>query len=64
MTFADQLKAHRKRTGISQTDCAELLEISRRALVTWENGTVVPPGITQEGAIARLAKKPDAIRSK
>lgn len=58
MSFADQLKAERQRLGISQTQAAELLEVSFEAVSKWERGLSVPPKIAQEGALARLKKRP------
>lgn len=58
MTFADKLKAERKRLGLTQAEAAALLEVSFEAVSKWERG-IPPEGparITQEGALARLAK--------
>lgn len=55
MTFPEQLKTHRERLGLTQAGLAAFLEVSPRAVWEWEKGE--PPSIlTQEGALARLAK--------
>lgn len=56
MTFAEKLKAERLRLGLTQAECAELLEISKRALEEWESGNRVPLVVAQEGALARLER--------
>jgi len=55
MTFPAQIKAHRDRLSLTQAELAPLLEISPRALWQWEKGKL-PHILTQEGALARLAK--------
>jgi len=61
VTFAEQLKAERLRLGLTQPQAAEALGLSNRVYWDYENGKSVPEGITQEGALARLAKlKPKA----
>lgn len=56
MSFAEKLKADRKRLGLNQTESASLLGVSFEAVSKWERGLSTPPEITQEGALARLAK--------
>ena len=56
MTFAEQLKTHRKRLGLTQSGLAALLEIPARTHWEWESGKTEPPKIAQEGALARLEK--------
>lgn len=56
MTFAKALKAERERLGINQTECSELLGVSFEALSKWERQLSTPSEITQEGALARLAR--------
>ena len=57
MTFSEQLIAERKRCGLTQAEAAALLEISKSALEKWENGTKSPLALTQEAALARLARR-------
>lgn len=57
MTFAEQLRAHRDRLGLTQAECAKLLSVSPRTLWDWEQGKVQPSAIKAEGALARLAKQ-------
>jgi len=38
MSFADNLRAVRKKRNISQEDLAELLNVSRQAISKWEQG--------------------------
>lgn len=56
MTFADQLKAHRARLGLTQAGASALLEIPERTFWEWEHGKTEPAAICQEGALARLQK--------
>ncbi len=53
MTFADQLKSHQQRLGLTQAELAAFLEVSPRVVWDWMNGKA-PPKLTQEGALARL----------
>jgi transcriptional regulator with XRE-family HTH domain len=55
MTFAEQLKAFRKRRGWTQADLAGFLSVSPRALWRWEKGDQ-PLDLTREGAIQRMAQ--------
>lgn len=55
MTFPEQLKAQRKRLGLTQAELAAFLDVSPRAVWQWERSTT-PHVLTQEGAIARLTK--------
>lgn len=57
-TFADKLKAHKKRLGLTQPEMAELLDIPNRTYWEYESGNTEPPEITKEGALARLEKEP------
>lgn len=56
MTFSEQLKAHRQRLGLTQSEAAAVLEIPARTHWEWESGKTTPHAITQEGALARLSK--------
>jgi transcriptional regulator with XRE-family HTH domain len=53
--FAQQLKAERKRLGLTQADAAKLLDVSPRAIWKWEHGNE-PLAVTAEGVLARLKK--------
>jgi DNA-binding XRE family transcriptional regulator len=57
MTFADQLKSHKQRLGLTRAELAVFLDVPPRTLDYWTSGKVEPAMITQEGAIARLKKK-------
>lgn len=56
MTFSEQLKAHRQRLGLTQSEAAELLEVSASWVDKAEREQREPLKITQEGALARLSK--------
>lgn len=43
MTTAEQVRAIRQRTGLSQAAFAERFEIPLRTLEDWERGTQQPP---------------------
>ena len=42
MTLADKLKEARKNTGLTQTELAEKLCVSRQAITKWETGKGIP----------------------
>jgi DNA-binding XRE family transcriptional regulator len=56
--FPEQLRAHRARLGITQTQLAEILGVSFGAVSKWERGLNLPAEIAQEGAVARVEKLP------
>ena len=57
-SFADQLKAERLRAGLTQTECARLLDVSLHTICKWEKGASAL-SLTQEAALGRLrAAKP------
>jgi transcriptional regulator with XRE-family HTH domain len=56
MTFAEQLKAHRQRLGLTQSEAAALLDVSASWVDKAERNKRDPLAITQEGALARLSK--------
>lgn len=56
MSFAEKLKAERERLSLTQAETASLLDTSKSAIEKWEKGTKTPIPLTQEGALARLAK--------
>ena len=56
MTFAEQLKSQRQRLGLTQSEAAEMLEVSASWVDKAEREIRTPIKITQEGAIARLSK--------
>lgn len=43
MTTAEQVRAIRQRTGLSQAAFAEKFEIPKRTIENWEAGTREPP---------------------
>ena len=57
MSFSEQLKTTRESLGLTQAEAAALLDISKSALEKWEAGAKVPKTLTQEGALARLARQ-------
>lgn len=59
MSFAAKLAQHRKRLGLTQAGAAALLDVGLRTYATWERDDDPnrrPHALTQEGALARLAK--------
>lgn len=56
MTFAAQLKAERARLGLSQSGAEALLDLGKGQVTAWETERNTPHILTQEGALARLAK--------
>lgn len=59
MTFAESLLIARRRTGLSQSEAARLMDVSGRTLFSWESGDIVPHAFMQKGALALLAALPD-----
>jgi len=58
MTFGQQLKRERIRLGLTQRGAAHILEINERTYQNYErdDAKAKPSGLTQEAAIARLAR--------
>lgn len=56
MTFAEHLKGQRQRLGLTQSEAADLLEVSASWVDKAEREIRTPIKITQEGALARLTK--------
>jgi DNA-binding transcriptional regulator YiaG len=54
VTFADTIKAERKRLGLTQAEAAAVLEVPARTLWEWEHGKTTPLPVAQEGVIARF----------
>ena len=65
-TFSDELTDARKKSGLRQDDCAELLRVSQRTISNWEAGVSEPSKFAQESMlkIVRLFpnKKPKTNR--
>lgn len=57
MDFPQKLLSERTRLGLTQARAAALLEISKSCLEKWEAGIKAPKSLTQEGAMARLARQ-------
>ena len=58
MSYGQKLLAHRKRLGLTQAEAAALLDVGLSTYRAWETDDPerVPLAVTQEGALARLAK--------
>lgn len=54
MTFAEVLKEHRVRLGLTQAEAATLLDTPPRTYWEWENGKTEPIKVAIEGALLRL----------
>ncbi len=54
-TFAQKIRAARKRLGLSQARAAALVGVGMRTYCHWEAATRIPLPPTQEGALKRLA---------
>lgn len=57
MSFAETLKSFRESLGLTQAEAAALLDCGKRTLEHWEAGDRTPLPVTQEGALARLARQ-------
>lgn len=71
MTLAEQLKASREKKGLSQTDVANRLNITRQSISKWENGKGYPDldnlvllSEVYEISIDELLKENDALKKK
>jgi transcriptional regulator with XRE-family HTH domain len=63
LMFCESLKNEQLRLGLTQPQLAELLDVSPRVIWKWLNEDENPPSpITQEGALARLAKEVRAVK--
>ncbi len=60
-TAAELLRSARIRAGLTQAECAELLEVSLSWVTTVERGTRTPMAISLAGAAERLAAKEAAL---
>ena len=50
----EEFKARRRATGLTQAQAAEVLKVSRSAILRWENGDNAPPGILLDLACKQL----------
>lgn len=71
MALAEQLKASREKMGLSQTDVANRLHITRQSISKWENGKGYPDldnlvllSEVYEVSIDELLKENDALKKK
>lgn len=69
MGLAEQLKANREKMGLSQTDVANRLNISRQSISKWGNGKGYPDldnlvllSEVYEVSIDELLKENDALK--
>ena len=60
MNIAAEIKAIREKLGLSQAECARILDISPRKLWAWENGK--PPTRIETHGIIPLLKKTKATK--
>lgn len=56
MNFSEELKAQRKRLGISQKVFSEMFKIPRRTVEDWERQKSTPPIYVQELIIEKLKR--------
>lgn len=54
ITYAEQLKAARRSTGLSQAKLAEWSGIPRRTIEDWEVGRRVPPDYVQRLVLEKI----------
>lgn len=53
MQFRDKLFKMRKKSGMTQAELAEILNVSRQAISKWEMGTAVPD-VTNMMSLSKL----------
>lgn len=54
-TYAEQLKAARRATGLSQAALAVWAQIPRRTIEDWEAGRMTPPDYVQRLVLEKIA---------
>ena len=54
MNFQDELKTAREKAGITQEECAALLDHSVSTIAKWEAGAFEPSKLTQKAVIEAL----------
>jgi DNA-binding transcriptional regulator YiaG len=57
MNIAKEIRTAREKLGLTQTQCAKLLDISPRKLWAWEDGSAKPSRIEQYGILPLLESK-------
>lgn len=62
MTAAEQLRAARNASGLSQSQAARLTGIPVRTLQNWESGHRKPPDYVLQSVLARLTPSPSSVR--
>lgn len=55
-SFGEKLKEARKGAGLTQQGLSERLEISKRTIEKWENGSRVPPDYVQRLVLKELER--------
>lgn len=64
MNWPQALKAYRKLHGLTQKTLAEKLQVSKRAVEQWEDGTNNPPGYLMYALQALASPQPLAAPTK
>ncbi len=59
-TYAERIKAARKRLGITQARAAALCGVSLRTWSHWERGARLPLPPTRDGVLGRLRRRDEA----
>ena len=54
-TYAEQLKAARAATGLSQAKLAEWSTVPRRTIEDWETGRRIPPDYVQRLVLDKIS---------
>lgn len=54
-TYAEQLKAARAATGLSQAKLAEWSTVPRRTIEDWETGRRIPPDYVQHLVLDKIS---------
>lgn len=55
-SFSEKLKAARDKAGLTQQGLSERLEISKRTIEKWENGSRVPPEYVQRLVLKEIER--------
>lgn len=57
MEFSEKIKKLKASRGLTQENLAEMLEVPKRTIESWESGNRKPPGYVQRLIIKEIKRK-------
>ena len=57
MEFSEKIKKIKESRGLTQENLAEMLEVPKRTIESWESGKRKPPGYVQRLIIEEIKRK-------